>query len=984
MHRIFFILPLLALCAYVAADPLWTSDAVVREAQNIVCQKTSAPDGQGNVISLWTQDLEGDNCLVANKFNAMGQALWTEPITIRASVEKKEQVQAVANSDGGCICGWIEDFNGDAFSLRLQKISPEGALLWALDGQLISEVTGNPQQYLIKPNGIGGAALFVNPQPWSNGPGFALGYYFDAAGNYAWASDRPQIQYAGWVDLQGLACSSSEDGVVVFYQVLTSQSRTNCFRRYTASGYNLWEQSYPALSGEAGPHQILMTEDQVIYDFCKVAWTDTRISVHNLYFGSGNWTVANGAEFVVNPSPVPDATLFKASFYGNIGQTWVAVSTAQNGTTSIRGYILNPYLEVLASQEIRSTDAVVEHLDSCFDNTFKCFYAWTESYDTYGTKSLRAQVRDNYSGEFVWPDTGKIICPVLDSDAGFAIHAWESGLLAVFVEPGQESESLRRRAYDFAGNPLLPPEAEACATALSGSAWPYANLNVGGCSIMIYTDTRDPSHTRLYYRQLDDSGASMLDPGEVLICSGLSNGLVFLDATTGPGNTFAVLYNDSGVRLKTFDLSGNALPPEGLLLGGQSSNLYTSARLSCHEGDYYAAWMERIGTATGVRGQRVSGGQLMWGADGIPLREAVSGGVEGVGRPAGRYFTWTINLGGTRQIRCKRLDTAGNLEPGWYPDGNLVFQVNDSNLYSPVWAALSGSDLLFCAAGYVSGPIYGQKVLPDASLPWTMDGILIHDPPHMIKAGLVDERGLAVSWLDNANPLPGYYLQVLTPQGDFVYDQPGINLDTELPQHSGYMSLGRFDNGNLLAVWSACYQPYSESDDLYYRRFSAWGEMLEDAPQLLCAAPRVQNTPYISTPPGDNASICWADARAGIFNQASPRYGVFAQLLNSGSSALPELPETPYALWLAPCSPNPFSASSTIRWTQKDSAPALCSVYNLKGQLVKRFPSTAARAGEHQIVWNGDDDQGRTVASGIYFIRLQSGDQTRTRKILRW
>jgi len=72
-----------------------------------------------------------------------------------------------------------------------------------------------------------------------------------------------------------------------------------------------------------------------------------------------------------------------------------------------------------------------------------------------------------------------------------------------------------------------------------------------------------------------------------------------------------------------------------------------------------------------------------------------------------------------------------------------------------------------------------------------------------------------------------------------------------------------------------------------------------------------------------------------------------------------------------------------MEWRQKYDDPVEISIYNLKGQLVKRYPSNRAGKGDHSLIWKGDDSQGKQVATGIYFIRVESGRSVQTRKLVK-
>lgn len=68
--------------------------------------------------------------------------------------------------------------------------------------------------------------------------------------------------------------------------------------------------------------------------------------------------------------------------------------------------------------------------------------------------------------------------------------------------------------------------------------------------------------------------------------------------------------------------------------------------------------------------------------------------------------------------------------------------------------------------------------------------------------------------------------------------------------------------------------------------------------------------------------------------------------------------------------PNPFNASTTIRFSLTHRASVRLSIYNTAGQLVRILADGNHAAGRHEVVWNGTDESGRTVMSGVYVYRL--------------
>lgn len=80
--------------------------------------------------------------------------------------------------------------------------------------------------------------------------------------------------------------------------------------------------------------------------------------------------------------------------------------------------------------------------------------------------------------------------------------------------------------------------------------------------------------------------------------------------------------------------------------------------------------------------------------------------------------------------------------------------------------------------------------------------------------------------------------------------------------------------------------------------------------------------------------------------------------------------------------PNPFNPTTSIRFSLKESARVKLNIYNLKGQLIKSLVNHEMSAGNHQILWDGKDNRGASVASGIYLYRMQTKDYQSTAKMM--
>jgi len=90
----------------------------------------------------------------------------------------------------------------------------------------------------------------------------------------------------------------------------------------------------------------------------------------------------------------------------------------------------------------------------------------------------------------------------------------------------------------------------------------------------------------------------------------------------------------------------------------------------------------------------------------------------------------------------------------------------------------------------------------------------------------------------------------------------------------------------------------------------------------------------------------------------------------------------PQAFALKQNYPNPFNPSTNVAFELPSDGHVNLSIYNVLGQKVRTVTDQHYPAGRWEVEWNGADDNGDRVATGIYFYRLTMGDEVRTRKMM--
>ncbi|MBK8167010.1 MAG: T9SS type A sorting domain-containing protein [bacterium] len=193
------------------------------------------------------------------------------------------------------------------------------------------------------------------------------------------------------------------------------------------------------------------------------------------------------------------------------------------------------------------------------------------------------------------------------------------------------------------------------------------------------------------------------------------------------------------------------------------------------------------------------------------------------------------------------------------------------------------------------------------------------------------------------------------------------------------VTLGYPNGGQVLAAGSQATVAWSHADDIGVVQARVW----------------------LSTDSGGS----WALLAQGAFNQAwdwtvpagaGPNCRLRVQVLDAagnlaeavsaadfavGGTSAVDGGQLPHAPVLAQNAPNPFNPRTKISFVLPAAGEARLCVYDVNGRLVRTLANGWLEAGERTVTWDGDDDRGGRVASGLYFCRLSVGDRTLVQKM---
>ena len=90
----------------------------------------------------------------------------------------------------------------------------------------------------------------------------------------------------------------------------------------------------------------------------------------------------------------------------------------------------------------------------------------------------------------------------------------------------------------------------------------------------------------------------------------------------------------------------------------------------------------------------------------------------------------------------------------------------------------------------------------------------------------------------------------------------------------------------------------------------------------------------------------------------------------------------PTAYTLGPIVPNPFNPTTTIEFGLPTAGHILLVIHDVSGRQVATLANSPHQAGTFTRNWDGRNDAGRDVSSGVYFARMVAGDFTATKKMV--
>jgi hypothetical protein len=508
-----------------------------------------------------------------------------------------------------------------------------------------------------------------------------------------------------------------------------------------------------------------------------------------------------------------------------------------------------------------------------------------------------------------------------------------------------------------------------------------------GGFIICWQDSRNGTWD-IYAQRVDSSGYLLWGDEGVPVADGPATQDWPVMASDGQGGAIIAWEQPaaSDIYAQRIDSEGQKLwGDEGILVCGAPDYQGWLDITEDGQGGAIMAWEDERtpGNGADIYAQRVDGfGNALWREDGFPAcsletnqfyPHLISDGDGGavIGWEDGRDWA---------KIYLQKADAAGS--PLWPRNGvpNCVDCITDflGDGYSMA-TDMQGGVIIFWADFTDNRPrtdVYAGRVNSRGRIAWEPRGIPISVTPDYDGSPFVlsdSAFGAVLIWNDGRDST---FIQRLDSAGQKWWPECGRPVYVG---RAAVESLTRTGPGGFASVLNL-----SLPDSSYGVKFDTTGAVLWDS----------SGVAFVGEYHGSDSYAAAADGKGGLTISWDSFYDgyVYAQRIYANgkvggdtTTAVEDYAESRYPLnfqLLQNC-PNPFNSTTIISfYLPEASSEVVLKVLNLYGQEVRRFNLGQLQKGRHRITWDGKDQDGRLVSSGIYLYSLTSSSSTQVRRMV--
>lgn len=1011
MKKIIMLIVLTVSIAGLFAQLMYDEAIAVRQGTNIEWfrSSTSIPEG---VVYVWSDTRHGGRDLYAQLISPTGQKLWGENgLVVDNKPDRQEDPMIITASDGNVIIAYIDfsiDPDGDILA---QKITPAGEKLWGTEGIIVCNANGIQISINMVPDNQGGAYIAWSDKRVSTEQIYVQ--HVNSAGAVSWTTNGINADPSAVNKGSNTFWEDNEGGAVMAYNTIPSGTRNINIIRFDINGIawgplpmanNPGEETNAKMCPDGDNGFIFAWEykDPDVNDLPRLRVQRINLQGEFLWGPNGvNVTptvthnqerhriveVTNGGAIIAwedkrNPGHQdPDIYYQKFDLQGN--RVW-----AEGGVPL---YLTENLKQInLRMSKTNDNGAVI---------------VWEDARN-YGDdqKQVFAQ-KINADGTKAWTPEGKIICSTIGGQEGANVKLIGDNYAFVWADSRTGSLALMTQLVSATGEDLYQTNGIEIFYGLSGNAAMVGDTPAfvtrawGDNTYIVWLDTRHGVFgAKMYYQIIDGNGNEVMPhngarvstytepvimPESVLTTEINENGemlIVWNRDQSGLLSFYAQIINAQGEKL---------LGDVGLELR-QNGNTAEHSIIKWRNNGWEIYWSENYLGYRSVFGQRIENNALAWGNSGRLIAndydEIMSmGNSLTVFAFSGDYILFSR----LNHYNILKLNADGTPASGWPALGKQV--TNRNTLMSNIHMfEINNKIIVLWAENYTQFNLFSCIYASVLNLDGTpaYDNHVINltpfeDDQSNLRAYIKGSE-IFLTYLDFST---GHFQTTLqkirvTDNGiEKLWGENGVNaINQNNYDHAGANSLPMWERN--LVVWSMNGEN-DDDEDIFMAMQNPDGSMSGSATGLLVNNnDKNQQYPRLAKNSNSLASVVWVD---GLSSGKEPIYGLYLQRVNTGAFTSENditNNNTPSFIQSAGNYPNPFNPETNIVFNIKQAAHVNIEIFNVKGQKVRTLANDYFEGGLNSVTWNGQNDNGKNVGSGLYFYKIQSNKDSVTQKML--
>ncbi|MCB5247272.1 MAG: FlgD immunoglobulin-like domain containing protein [Candidatus Cloacimonetes bacterium] len=1011
MKNAVLIILLLGFIITLPASLVWDDAVPIRQGVNIEWFRTGTQTADGGAIYVWSDTKLGERDLWAQKVDAAGNMVWGDPVLIDGKPDRQEDPVITRTSDNNFIIAWIDfsdDLDGNVYA---QKIDPNGQLLWPEGGKPVCTAVEVQIALNMEADSAGGAFIIWSD---SRNPSKDLyGQRLDASGNPVWAVNGIPIANGTGDEEQNTMLPDGQGGMMIAYTHNYVGAEDIYLKRFNADGTMAWPQMVvlsDATGNQGKVRMATLTGGEFVF-----TWQDQRDDDPDIYAQKVN---LSGQLLWADPFVV----------YGDSGTPGFApqlnpriVATSDNAAIIIwEDYRFSNQYPDLFAQKVAADASLLwsasgvalsvaefaqigPRMDS--DGNGGCYVVWDDLRNGNSPNEDIYAQHLSASGAALWEANGRPVCSAPNQQISGLVKVTNNNVFINWMDLRNGSVGIYFQIYNQTGAAQLENNGEVVFWGLSGDT-PLDNYLIlprANDTVILWQDTRFANlGYQIYFQFLNPDGSIGLEPNGRPVTLSTGYNQLTPSAVVTPDGHVAVAWEDNRnpdpkIYVQLLDPSGNRLWGDtGMELTEMDPLSQKDPRVSYLDGSFYIGWSnyDQVGSSYRyhVYGQRIQNNQKQWGPDGVMVSTLSGADLNSecvITDLKENYYSWQrFNPADfTQSVYVKRVGTDGNAATGWPEAGQLASTHSnyDTSQRFPLSTRTDQGIFVMWQDGrddFIQN-YYGQHLSASGERLWDDLGVDLADyGREQEKPTLVNKDGfrneIVFAWCENINGYHDIIAQKYSLAGSPLWGDLGTFVVQKDSTQSN-PTIARFDNGGMVIAWTDF---FGIESDIYHKYIRPDGTFVQNSPfgDVVSNAGKMQYNPQIVTI-GNEAYALWADGRSSGKTEI---LGLYAQRLSNETVANldPALP-APEPFKLLQNHPNPFNPSTSISFTISDPARAYAlEIFNTRGQKVKTLASGFLAKGSHIAVWDGTDDNGRGVSSGIYHYRLSNGSQSQSKRMV--